>query len=65
MLAAASPYVMGFLIKVDPMTKATSYLYAWLWVACTALIGVAAASWLVDKRREAPALAAEKIRATA
>lgn len=50
MLAAASPYVMGWLIKTDPVTKTTNYLYAWLWVACTALIGVVAASMLVDKR---------------
>lgn len=50
MVAAASPYIMGFLITTDPVTKTESYLYAWLWVACTALIGVVASARLVDKR---------------
>jgi sugar phosphate permease len=50
MVAAASPYIMGFLIQVDPVTKNESFLFAWLWVAGTALIGVVASSLLVDKR---------------
>jgi cyanate permease len=57
MLAAASPYIMGWLIKVDPVTKTANYLYAWLWVAATALIGVLAASMLVDKRSDSKQLA--------
>ena len=51
-VAAASPYVMGYLITVDPTTNTQSYFWAWIWVACTALIGVIAASLLVDKKRE-------------
>ncbi|HUK99744.1 MAG TPA: MFS transporter, partial [Nitrospirota bacterium] len=51
-VAAASPYIMGFLITVDPVTNNQSYFWAWIWVACTALIGVIAASLLVDKKRE-------------
>jgi sugar phosphate permease len=51
MLAAASPYIMGWVITVDPITKTVNYLYAWLWVAATALIGVIAASLLVDKKK--------------
>jgi len=51
-VAAASPYVMGYLIIVDPTTNTQSYFWAWIWVACTALIGVSAASLLVDKNRE-------------
>lgn len=57
MLAAASPYMMGWLIQIDPATKTANYLYAWLWVAATALIGVLAASMLVDKRSEPKPLA--------
>jgi hypothetical protein len=48
---------MGWLIKVDPVTKTANYLYAWLWVAATALIGVLAASMLVDKRYDRNQLA--------
>jgi hypothetical protein len=65
MLAAASPYIMGYLIKVDPLTKTTSCLSAWLWVAFTALIGVVAASRLVDTRREVVEAGPGTIRATA
>jgi sugar phosphate permease len=50
MAAAASPYIMGWLITVDPATNTTSYFMAWIWVACTALIGVVASCMLVDKR---------------
>jgi len=51
MAAAASPYIMGWLISVDPVTKTVSYFNAWIWVACTALIGVAAGCMLVDKKK--------------
>ena len=37
--------------------KAPSYFWAWIWVACTALIGVAAASLLVDKKQKEAAAA--------
>lgn len=50
MAAAASPYVMGWLIRVDPVTGAESYFYSWIWVAGTALIGVVAAWRLRDKQ---------------
>jgi len=50
MVAAASPYVMGWLITENPVTRTPSYFWAWIWVACTALIGVVAASLLVDKK---------------
>jgi sugar phosphate permease len=50
MAAAASPYIMGWLIQVDPVTKAENYFAAWIWVACTALIGVIASYLLVDKK---------------
>lgn len=53
MFAAFSPYVMGWLINVDPVTKTANYFWAWIWVAATALIGVVAASMLVDKKRSA------------
>jgi sugar phosphate permease len=59
MLAAASPYIMGWLIRVDPVTKTTSYLYPWLWVAFTAVIGVVAASRLVDQKRDAQVASSE------
>lgn len=52
MVAAASPYVMGWLITEDPVTKTSNYFWAWIWVACTALIGVVAAAMLVDKKRK-------------
>jgi len=52
MAAAASPYIMGWLIIENPVTQTPSYFWAWIWVACTALIGVVAASLLVDKKRE-------------
>lgn len=55
--AAASPYIMGWLITENPVTKAPSYFWAWIWVACTALIGVVAASLLVDKKQKAAAAA--------
>ncbi len=51
MAAAASPYIMGWLIQIDPLTRSANYFYAWIWVACTALVGVLAASMLVDKKR--------------
>jgi hypothetical protein len=35
----------------SPLTKTTSYFWAWIWAACTALIGVVASSLLVDKSR--------------
>lgn len=35
MSAAASPYMMGLLITVDPVTKVQNYFYAWMWIACT------------------------------
>jgi sugar phosphate permease len=56
MAAAASPYIMGGLIQIDPVTKSANYFYAWLWVAFTALLGVLAASRLVDKKRAKTAL---------
>lgn len=52
MAAAASPYIMGWLIKIDPVTKTADYFNAWIWVACTALIGVWASWLLVDKRKD-------------
>jgi MFS family permease len=58
MVAAASPYIMGWLIIENPVTKTTSYFWAWIWVACTALIGVVAASLLVDKSRDQEAVTA-------
>jgi sugar phosphate permease len=57
--AAASPYIMGWLIRIDPVTKTQNYFWAWIWVACTALIGVVAASMLVDKRRGTKVLRAQ------
>jgi hypothetical protein len=56
-VAAASPYIMGWLIAEDPGTKVSSYFWAWIWVACTALIGVIAASLRVDRRRKGAAAA--------
>ena len=50
-LGAASPFIMGWLIVTDPVSKVSNYMYAWLWVAFTALIGVVAGSLLVDKKR--------------
>ncbi len=58
MVAAASPYIMGWLIIENSLTKTTSYYWAWIWVACTALIGVVASSQLVDKRRDQTAVSA-------
>ena len=55
--AAASPYIMGWLITENPVTGAPSYFWAWIWVACTALIGVAAALLLVDKKHEEASVA--------
>ncbi|MDR3560547.1 MAG: MFS transporter [Negativicutes bacterium] len=52
-VAAASPYIMGVLIKVDPVAKTADYFNAWIWVACTAVIGIVAASLLVDKKSKA------------
>jgi sugar phosphate permease len=54
MLAAASPYFMGLLIRTDPITKLVDYSWAWIWVACTAVIGVVASSLLTEKRAFAP-----------
>jgi len=54
MFAAASPYIMGMLIKPDPATNTPSYFWAWIWVACTAIIGIVASSMLVDKKRVEP-----------
>lgn len=51
MCAAASPYVMGLLIKTDTATKTVNYFWAWIWVACTAIIGIVASSLLADKKR--------------
>ncbi len=50
-VAAASPYIMGWLIINNTVTKTQNYFWAWIWVACTALIGVIASSMLVDKKR--------------
>lgn len=59
MAAAASPTVMGWLIEIDPLTKTENYFWAWMWVAATALIGVIASCWLVDRQPErGPALEA-------
>lgn len=51
MTAAASPYIMGWLIKIDPVTKTADYFQAWLWVAFTAIFGIVSATMLVDKKR--------------
>ena len=51
MLAAACPYIMGALIKIDPATKTANYFWAWMYIAFTAVIGIAAAYFLVDKQR--------------
>lgn len=51
MVASASPYIMGMLIHTHPETKITSYFWAWLWVACTASIGVVASCFLKEKPR--------------
>ena len=56
MSAAASPYMMGLLITVDPVTKVQNYFYAWMWIACTALAGALVGLALIDKRREAKPL---------
>jgi sugar phosphate permease len=56
-VAAASPYIMGWLITENPLTRAPNYFWAWIWVACTALIGVVAALLLVDKKAEKTAVA--------
>lgn len=48
-LGAFSPFIMGWLIVTDPVTKVSDYTYAWLWVASTALLGALSASLLVDK----------------
>ncbi|OAT86683.1 MFS transporter [Desulfotomaculum copahuensis] len=52
MFAAASPYVMGWLIITNPVTKNVNYFWAWIWVAFTAIIGVVAAFKLVDRKNE-------------
>lgn len=54
MIGASSPYIMGWLVKMDPVTKQYSYFWAWMWVGCTALIGIVATSRLVDRKRAAP-----------
>jgi len=51
MAAAASPYLMGMLIRTDPITKTVDYFWAWIWVACTAVTGVIASSLLTEKKR--------------
>ncbi|MDR3592430.1 MAG: MFS transporter [Negativicutes bacterium] len=49
-LGAASPFIMGWLIVTDPVSKVSNYLYAWMWVAATAVLGIVASSMLVDKK---------------
>ena len=49
-VAAASPYIMGWLIIENPVTKTSNYFWAWIWVASTALLGVVASLLLVDKK---------------
>lgn len=51
MAAAASPFLMGLLIRTDPLTKTVNYFWAWVWVACTAAMGVIASSLLTEKKR--------------
>jgi len=55
MAAAASPFLMGQLIRTDPVTLRVDYFWAWLWVAGTAVSGVVASSLLTEKKRVARA----------
>ena len=50
MLAAACPFVMGTLIKTDPVTHVVNYSWAWLYIALVACAGIIAAFFLVDRR---------------
>jgi len=46
MAASASPFLMGKLIE-----RSGNYFWAWVWVACTAAMGVVASSLLTEKPR--------------
>ena len=53
MLAAFCPYIMGALIQTNATTKTVSYFWAWMYIAFTAIIGIIATCFLVEKRRTA------------
>jgi sugar phosphate permease len=49
--AAACPFIMGTLIKTDPVTQVINYFWSWIYIALIAFAGIITSSFLTDKRR--------------
>jgi sugar phosphate permease len=52
MFASACPFIMGTLIKTDPVTHVVNYFWSWTYIAVIALLGIIIAFFLTDTRKQ-------------